>query len=235
MTRPTRWLARARRRGARRARRRRAVRLLRRVQRRGDPSRTSRRCSGCWRPSCGNRCAVTRAAIVVPPLADPRARRARARAARRALRALPRRARRRARSRSRSGLMPPPANLAYTAREWTPAELFWVVKNGIKMTGMPAWEYRLADDDLWAIVAYLADAAARNRRPQYRATRAEATRATAARPPAARARARCRARQARDPPVRVRDVSRHSRHRRRARHRRTAAHEHRAARPSRRA
>lgn len=53
------------------------------------------------------------------------------------------------------GLVPAPANLAHTAREWPPRELFWIVKHGAKMTGMPAWEYRLADDDIWAIVAYL--------------------------------------------------------------------------------
>ncbi len=53
------------------------------------------------------------------------------------------------------GMMPAAANLAHTAREWPPAELFWVVKHGIKMTGMPAWEFRLADDEIWAIVAFL--------------------------------------------------------------------------------
>jgi cytochrome c1 len=53
------------------------------------------------------------------------------------------------------GLMPLPNNLAQTSLEWTPAELFWVTKNGLKMTGMPAWEYRYADEDLWAIVAFL--------------------------------------------------------------------------------
>jgi mono/diheme cytochrome c family protein len=53
------------------------------------------------------------------------------------------------------GLTPAPANLAHTAREWPAAELFWVVKEGIKMTGMPAWKHRMADDDIWAIVAFL--------------------------------------------------------------------------------
>jgi len=53
------------------------------------------------------------------------------------------------------GMTPVPANLAYTAREWKPAELFWVIKYGIKMTGMPAWEFRLADDEIWAIAAFL--------------------------------------------------------------------------------
>lgn len=53
------------------------------------------------------------------------------------------------------GLSPLPANLAHTAREWPPAELYWVVKHGIKMSGMPAWEFRLPEDDLWAVVAFL--------------------------------------------------------------------------------
>ena len=54
------------------------------------------------------------------------------------------------------GLLPVPANLALTAREWKqPAELYWVVKYGIKMSGMPAWEFRLAENDLWALVAFL--------------------------------------------------------------------------------
>ena len=53
------------------------------------------------------------------------------------------------------GMTPTPANLVYTAREWSPAELFWVVKEGIKMTGMPAWKYRLAEDDIWAIVGFM--------------------------------------------------------------------------------
>lgn len=53
------------------------------------------------------------------------------------------------------GLMPQPNNLAQTALEWTPAELYWVTKNGLKMTAMPAWEFRYPDEDLWAIVAFL--------------------------------------------------------------------------------
>jgi mono/diheme cytochrome c family protein len=53
------------------------------------------------------------------------------------------------------GMTPAPANLAYTAREWQPAELFWVVKEGIKMTGMPAWKYRMPDEDIWAIVGFM--------------------------------------------------------------------------------
>lgn len=53
------------------------------------------------------------------------------------------------------GMTPAPANLVYTAREWSAAEIFWVVKEGIKMTGMPAWKYRLVDEDIWAIVGFM--------------------------------------------------------------------------------
>jgi mono/diheme cytochrome c family protein len=53
------------------------------------------------------------------------------------------------------GLQPVPANLALTAREWSPAEVYWTVKKGIRMTGMPAWEFRLVDADLWAVVAFV--------------------------------------------------------------------------------
>jgi mono/diheme cytochrome c family protein len=52
------------------------------------------------------------------------------------------------------GMRPAPANLAHTARIWSAAQLYWTVKHGIKMSGMPAWEFRLPDEDLWAIVAF---------------------------------------------------------------------------------
>ncbi len=53
------------------------------------------------------------------------------------------------------GMAPAAANLAHTGREWTPAQLFWVIKYGLKMTGMPAWTYRLSDEEIWAVVAFL--------------------------------------------------------------------------------
>lgn len=53
------------------------------------------------------------------------------------------------------GLNPPPANLVHTARNWSPRELYWVVRHGIRMTGMPAWRHRLSEGETWAIVAFL--------------------------------------------------------------------------------
>lgn len=53
------------------------------------------------------------------------------------------------------GLTPIASSLVHTARHWSPAELYWVVRNGLKMTGMPAWQQRLDEDDRWAVVAFL--------------------------------------------------------------------------------
>lgn len=53
------------------------------------------------------------------------------------------------------GLVPLPANLAHTARDWPPRWIYWTIRHGIKMTGMPAWQYRLEDDEIWSVVAFL--------------------------------------------------------------------------------
>ena len=53
------------------------------------------------------------------------------------------------------GLYPKPPELAKIAETRTPGELFWVTKNGIKMTGMPAWGPSHKDDYLWAMVAFM--------------------------------------------------------------------------------
>lgn len=53
------------------------------------------------------------------------------------------------------GLLPAPANMVAAAREWEAPELYWIIRHGIKMSGMPAWEFRMPDDDLWAVVSFL--------------------------------------------------------------------------------
>jgi len=52
------------------------------------------------------------------------------------------------------GLYPQPPNLADAAKTYSNAELFWILKHGIKMTGMPAWSDH-SDAELWATVAFL--------------------------------------------------------------------------------
>jgi cytochrome c553 len=52
-------------------------------------------------------------------------------------------------------MLPPPPDLVTQMRPWRDRELFWIVKNGIKYTGMPAWADQQRDDEVWALVAFL--------------------------------------------------------------------------------
>lgn len=54
----------------------------------------------------------------------------------------------------RSGLYPRPPNLSEHAHG-DPKEMFWIIKHGIKMSGMPAWGTTHDDESIWAIVAFL--------------------------------------------------------------------------------
>lgn len=53
------------------------------------------------------------------------------------------------------GLMPRPPDLSEEAAGWGSAELFWITRNGIRMTGMPAFGPTHSDEDLWDLVAFL--------------------------------------------------------------------------------
>ncbi|HJS61981.1 MAG TPA: cytochrome c [Pseudolabrys sp.] len=54
------------------------------------------------------------------------------------------------------GLNPDPPDLKKVVDQQTPAQLFWVVKNGINMTGMPSFQLAGAkDEEIWAIAAFL--------------------------------------------------------------------------------
>jgi Cytochrome C oxidase, cbb3-type, subunit III len=54
------------------------------------------------------------------------------------------------------GMHPDPPDLKDVVGELSPAQLFWVVKNGINMTGMPSFALAGAkDDEIWSIVAFL--------------------------------------------------------------------------------
>lgn len=55
----------------------------------------------------------------------------------------------------RQGLNPPPPILAQVVPHTSPAQLFWVIKHGVKMSGMPAWGASHSDQMIWAIVAFL--------------------------------------------------------------------------------
>jgi mono/diheme cytochrome c family protein len=54
------------------------------------------------------------------------------------------------------GLHPDPPDLKEVVDQLSPSQLFWVIKNGINMTGMPSFALAGAkDDEIWSIVAFL--------------------------------------------------------------------------------
>jgi hypothetical protein len=54
----------------------------------------------------------------------------------------------------RQGLYPKPPNLT-EPRDRSPAQSFWIIKHGLKMSGMPAWGVSHDDESLWGLVAFL--------------------------------------------------------------------------------
>lgn len=54
-------------------------------------------------------------------------------------------------------LYPPPPDLADAVRVtgWTDAEIFWIIKHGIKDTGMSGFGLSHADEELWALTGFV--------------------------------------------------------------------------------
>jgi mono/diheme cytochrome c family protein len=50
---------------------------------------------------------------------------------------------------------PPAPQLAGHPPEYTEAEIFWIVKHGIRNTAMPAWGRQLSDENIWQMVSFL--------------------------------------------------------------------------------
>lgn len=61
-------------------------------------------------------------------------------------------------------MLPKPPDLAGKVGEWTDAQLFRIVKHGVRFTGMPAWPTQERDDEVWAMVAFLRELQSMNER-----------------------------------------------------------------------
>ena len=59
------------------------------------------------------------------------------------------------RPRIAAAMTPHPPYLPDVMDEWDPEELFYIVKHGVKFTGMPAWPALERDDEVWAMTAFL--------------------------------------------------------------------------------
>jgi mono/diheme cytochrome c family protein len=54
------------------------------------------------------------------------------------------------------GMQPSPPDLKEIVNDREPRQLFWVIKNGIKMTAMPSFgAIGVPDQEIWSIVAFL--------------------------------------------------------------------------------
>lgn len=52
-------------------------------------------------------------------------------------------------------MTPHPSNLDEELSKWSPAELFFIVRHGVKFTGMPGWPAERREDEVWGVVAFL--------------------------------------------------------------------------------
>jgi len=50
---------------------------------------------------------------------------------------------------------PPAPQIPKGMSEYTDSQLFWVIKHGIRNTGMPAWGTMLSDEEIWQLVSLL--------------------------------------------------------------------------------
>ena len=53
------------------------------------------------------------------------------------------------------GMMPAPSAIVKIGLVRSPEEIFWVIKNGVKMSGMPAWAFRLTETEHWQLVSLI--------------------------------------------------------------------------------
>jgi mono/diheme cytochrome c family protein len=40
-------------------------------------------------------------------------------------------------------------------QHWNDAELFWIIQNGVRLTGMPSWKSSISDNDTWKLARFI--------------------------------------------------------------------------------
>jgi mono/diheme cytochrome c family protein len=40
-------------------------------------------------------------------------------------------------------------------QHWSDAELFWIIQNGVRLTGMPSWKSSISDNETWKLTRYV--------------------------------------------------------------------------------
>jgi len=53
-------------------------------------------------------------------------------------------------------MTPPAMDLSSShVQHWSDAELFWIIQNGVRLTGMPAWRTSISEDDTWKLTHFI--------------------------------------------------------------------------------
>ena len=53
-------------------------------------------------------------------------------------------------------MAPPAMDLTSShVQHWSDAELFWIVQNGVRLTGMPAWRASISENDTWKLARFI--------------------------------------------------------------------------------
>jgi len=51
---------------------------------------------------------------------------------------------------------PPAMDLSSShVQHWSDAELFWIIQNGVRLTGMPSWRSSISDNDTWKLARFI--------------------------------------------------------------------------------
>jgi mono/diheme cytochrome c family protein len=53
-------------------------------------------------------------------------------------------------------MAPPAMDLSSShVQHWSDAELFWIIQNGVRLTGMPAWQSSISENDTWKLAHFI--------------------------------------------------------------------------------
>jgi mono/diheme cytochrome c family protein len=53
-------------------------------------------------------------------------------------------------------MAPPAMDLTSShVQHWSDAELFWIIQNGVRLTGMPSWKSSISEDDTWKLARFI--------------------------------------------------------------------------------
>lgn len=56
------------------------------------------------------------------------------------------------------GMYPPAMDLTSPhVQHWNDPELFWIIQNGVRLTGMPSWKSTISKQDTWKLVNFIHD------------------------------------------------------------------------------